>query len=119
MSIPGDTDTVEMAAQPIVGSDQLPLRTSAVAVDMAGLTDRGKRRPNNEDHSVEVGYRIGKSRHARSPDEKDAPVAAMVGSILDLLAFMLAFMFSMAACSRMNGICCGRGVNELAADTQR
>ncbi len=47
--------------------------------------------------SVEVGYRVGKSRHARSPDEKDAPVAAMVGSILGLLAFMLAFTFSMAA----------------------
>ena len=46
--------------------------------------------------SVEVGYRLGKSRHVRSPDEKDAPVAAMVASILGLLAFMLAFTFSMA-----------------------
>lgn len=46
---------------------------------------------------LEVGYRIGKRRHARSPDEKDAPVAAMVASILGLLAFMLAFTFSMAA----------------------
>jgi len=41
--------------------------------------------------SVEVGYRVGKSRHARSSDEKDASVAAMVGSILGLLACMLAF----------------------------
>ncbi len=47
--------------------------------------------------SVEVGYRIGKSRHAHSPDEKDAPVAAMVASILGLLALILAFTFSMAA----------------------
>ncbi len=47
--------------------------------------------------SVEAGYRTGKSRHASSPDEKDAPVAAMVASILGLLAFMLAFTFSMAA----------------------
>ena len=47
--------------------------------------------------SVEVGYRIGKRRHAHSPDEKDASVAAMVASILGLLAFMLAFTFSMAA----------------------
>ena len=46
--------------------------------------------------SVEVGYRLGKSRHVRSPDEKDAPVAAMVASILGLLAFMLAFTFSLA-----------------------
>ena len=36
--------------------------------------------------SVELGYRIGKSRHAHSPDEKDAPVAAMVASILGLLS---------------------------------
>ena len=47
--------------------------------------------------SVEAGYRIGKRRHAHSPDEKDAPVAAMVASILGLLAFILAFTFSMAA----------------------
>ena len=47
--------------------------------------------------SVEVGYRIGKSGHAHSPDEKDAPAAAMVASILGLLAFILAFTFSMAA----------------------
>lgn len=47
--------------------------------------------------AVEAGYRIGRRRHARSAEEKDAPVAAMVGSILGLLAFMLAFTFSMAA----------------------
>jgi len=47
--------------------------------------------------SVEIGYRIGKIRHKRAPDEKDAPVAAMVASIFGLLAFMLAFTFSMAA----------------------
>ena len=46
---------------------------------------------------VEVGYRIGRWRHARASGEKDAPVAAMVASLLGLLAFMLAFTFSLAA----------------------
>jgi len=47
--------------------------------------------------AVESGYRCGRWRHARASEEKDAPVAAMVGSILGLLAFMLAFTFSLAA----------------------
>lgn len=47
--------------------------------------------------AVEGGYRFGRWRHARVTDEKDAPVAAMVASILGLLAFMLTFTFSLAA----------------------
>lgn len=47
--------------------------------------------------TLEAGYRLGKWRHSRAVDEKEAPVAAMVGSVLGLLAFMLAFTFSMAA----------------------
>jgi hypothetical protein len=47
--------------------------------------------------AVEIGYQFGRWRHARASDEKDAPVAAMVGSILGLLAFMLGFTFSLAA----------------------
>ena len=47
--------------------------------------------------AVESGYHSGQWRRARVSDEKDAPVAAMVGSILGLLAFMLAFTFSLAA----------------------
>jgi hypothetical protein len=47
--------------------------------------------------AVESGYRLGRWRHARVPGEKDAPVGAMVAAILGLLAFMLAFTFSMAA----------------------
>lgn len=47
--------------------------------------------------SLECGYRLGVWRHARAKLEKEAPVAAMTGSILGLLAFMLAFTFSMAA----------------------
>lgn len=46
---------------------------------------------------VEGGYRYGCWRHSRRSDEKEAPVAAMVASLLGLLAFMLAFTFSMAA----------------------
>jgi hypothetical protein len=47
--------------------------------------------------SLEAGYRLGNWRHARVLDEKDAPVAAMAAAVLGLLAFILAFTFSMAA----------------------
>ena len=47
--------------------------------------------------AVEAGYRLGRWRHARAPEEKETPVGAMVGSILGLLAFMMAFTFSLAA----------------------
>ncbi len=38
--------------------------------------------------ALEGGYRLGKWRHARVPQEKDAPVGAMVAAILGLLAFL-------------------------------
>jgi len=47
--------------------------------------------------TLESGYQLGKWRHSRTAEEKEAPVAAMVAAILGLLAFMLAFTFSMAA----------------------
>ena len=47
--------------------------------------------------TIEGGYRLGSYRHRRSDREKDAPVGAMVGTTLGLLAFMLAFTFGMAA----------------------
>jgi len=47
--------------------------------------------------TVEGGYRFGKWRHSQVADEKVAPVAAMVAAIFALLAFMLAFTFSLAA----------------------
>lgn len=47
--------------------------------------------------ALELGYRLGRWRHARNPDEKDQPVGAMVASILGLLAFVLGFTFSLAA----------------------
>jgi hypothetical protein len=46
--------------------------------------------------SVEGGYRLGTYRRSRS-EEKEAPVGAMVGATLGLLAFMLAFTFGLAA----------------------
>ena len=47
--------------------------------------------------AMEGGYRVGRRRHAHAAEEKDTPVGAMVGSILGLLAFLLAFTFSLAA----------------------
>ena len=47
--------------------------------------------------AVEGGYRLGRWRRARTTEEKEGPVGAMVGSVLALLAFMLAFTFGMAA----------------------
>lgn len=46
---------------------------------------------------VEAGFRYGIWRRKTVIYEKEAPVAAMVAAILGLLAFMLAFTFSMAA----------------------
>ena len=47
--------------------------------------------------AIEGGYRLGGYRHRQSGREKEAPVGAMVGATLGLLAFMLAFTFGMAA----------------------
>lgn len=47
--------------------------------------------------SIDGGYRLGRYRRSQSESEKDAPVGAMAGSTLGLLAFMLAFTFGMAA----------------------
>lgn len=47
--------------------------------------------------SAEVGYRLARYRRLRSQDEKESPVGSMVGATLGLLAFMLAFTFSLAS----------------------
>lgn len=47
--------------------------------------------------SIEGGYRLGRYRRSRSEREKEAPVGAMVGATLGLLAFILAFTFGLAA----------------------
>jgi hypothetical protein len=46
--------------------------------------------------SIELGFRAGLHRARQSEDERQAPVDAMVGSTLGLLAFVLAFTFGMA-----------------------
>ena len=47
--------------------------------------------------SIEAGYRLGHAVHRRTEDEKESPVGAIAGSILGLLAFMLAFTFGLVA----------------------
>ncbi len=47
--------------------------------------------------ALEGGYRLWRGRQERATGEKEAPVGAMVGSILALFAFMLAFTFGLAA----------------------
>jgi hypothetical protein len=45
----------------------------------------------------EIGYRLGGMRQKVATHEKEAPVGAMVGATLGLLAFLLAFTFGLAA----------------------
>jgi hypothetical protein len=47
--------------------------------------------------SIEAGYRMGRFSHRRSEDEKESPVSAIAGSVLGLVAFMLAFTFGIVA----------------------
>jgi hypothetical protein len=47
--------------------------------------------------SVEIGFRLGKLVRRRSEEERESPVSAIAGAILGLLAFMLAFTFSIAS----------------------
>src|SRR5437868_5263164 len=47
--------------------------------------------------SVEAGFRLGRYRRQGSDAEKEAPVGAIAGATLGLLAFVLAFTFSLAA----------------------
>jgi hypothetical protein len=46
--------------------------------------------------AVEIGFRVGVFRAGMSQHEREAPMDAMVGSALGLLAFVLAFTFGMA-----------------------
>jgi hypothetical protein len=47
--------------------------------------------------SVEIGFRLGNTVRRRSSEERESPVSAIAGAILGLLAFMLAFTFSIAS----------------------
>jgi hypothetical protein len=45
----------------------------------------------------EVGYRIGRWWQERTPDEKEGPTGMIVGSLLALMAFLLAITMGMAS----------------------
>lgn len=47
--------------------------------------------------AIEVGFHLGHASHRRSEDEKESPVGAIAGSILGLLAFILAFTFGLVS----------------------
>ncbi len=47
--------------------------------------------------TAEVGYRLGSWWQARTTDEKEGPTAMIVGSLLALLAFLLAITMGMAS----------------------
>jgi len=46
--------------------------------------------------SIEFGWRLGNYRRQPAEEEKKVPISAAVGATLGLLAFLLAFTFSMA-----------------------
>jgi hypothetical protein len=45
----------------------------------------------------EVGYRVGRWYQIRTPEEKEGPTGALVGSLLALMAFLLAITMGMAS----------------------
>jgi hypothetical protein len=47
--------------------------------------------------SIEAGFRLGRNARRRSEDEKESPVSAISGTILGLLAFILAFTFGIVS----------------------
>src|SRR6478736_2688216 len=47
--------------------------------------------------AIEVGYLLGKSVRRKTEDEKESPVSAIAGTVLALLAFILAFTFGIVS----------------------
>lgn len=47
--------------------------------------------------AIEGGYQLGSIAHRRAEDEKESPVSSISGSILALLAFVLAFTFAIVS----------------------
>jgi CDP-diglyceride synthetase len=47
--------------------------------------------------AIEVGYLLGKTSRRKSADEKESPVSAIAGTVLALLAFILAFTFGIVS----------------------
>ncbi len=82
MTLIRETRGAQMITEPL---DVVPLWCFFLAATAIGML------------AVEAGYRFCSCRHVNAYDEKDGPVGAMVGSILGLLAIMLAFTFHLAA----------------------
>jgi hypothetical protein len=68
--------------------DEIPLPWVYVVISLVALL------------AVELGFRLARNRLRRSPGEDQAPVGAIVGATLGLLAFLLAFTFGLAATRR-------------------
>lgn len=47
--------------------------------------------------AIEAGFRLGRTAHRRSEEEKESPVSAISGTTLGLLAFILAFTFAIVS----------------------
>jgi hypothetical protein len=47
--------------------------------------------------AIEIGYRLGTAVRRKSEGEKESPVSAITGSVLALLAFLLAFTFGIVS----------------------
>lgn len=47
--------------------------------------------------SLETGYRLGHRSRRKSEGEKEAPISTMAGSVLGLVAFMMAFTFGIVS----------------------
>src|SRR5215204_4569247 len=47
--------------------------------------------------AIEAGYLIGRAARRKSEDEKESPVSAIAGTVLALLAFILAFTFGIVS----------------------
>src|SRR5690348_3849030 len=47
--------------------------------------------------AYELGYRVGVWREQRTPEEKEGPTGTLVGSLLALMAFLLAITMGLAA----------------------
>jgi hypothetical protein len=61
--------------------DAIPIWALAVLTTLAVLA------------AIEAGYQLGKFAHRRSEEEKESPVTAISGTVLGLVAFMLALTF--------------------------
>src|SRR4051812_27473664 len=65
--------------------DSLPILGVFIAFAIIALT------------TYEVGFRVGRWWQGRTPDEKEGPTGVLVGSLLALMAFLLAITMGMAA----------------------